>query len=36
MRWDNYAGNLEDMRNAYKILIRKPEGKIAFGRHGHK
>jgi hypothetical protein len=24
------------MRNAYKILVRKPEGKIPFGIHRHR
>jgi hypothetical protein len=27
---------VEKMRNAYKILVGKPEGKRPFGRPGHK
>jgi hypothetical protein len=27
---------IEDMRNVYKILVRKCEGKIPFGRPRHK
>jgi hypothetical protein len=27
IRWMGYAACMEEMRNSYKILIRKPEGK---------
>jgi hypothetical protein len=27
MRWAGYGGLIGEMRNVYKILIRKPEGK---------
>jgi len=27
-----YAASMEDMRNAYKSLVGKPEGKRPFGR----
>jgi hypothetical protein len=26
----------EEKKNVYKISVRKPEGKILFGRHGHR
>jgi hypothetical protein len=27
---------MEDMKNAYKILVGKPEGKLPLGRHRHR
>jgi hypothetical protein len=32
MRWARHVENMEEMRNAYKIFIGKPEGKRPFGR----
>jgi len=30
------ACSMHGMRNAYKIMIRNPEGKRSLGRHGHR
>jgi hypothetical protein len=27
MKWEGHVINVEEIRNAYKILVRKPEGK---------
>jgi len=27
MRWVQHVAHMEEMRNAYKILVRKPEGR---------
>jgi hypothetical protein len=32
IRWTGHVTDMEDMRNAYKILVGKPEGKRPFGR----
>jgi hypothetical protein len=32
MRWMEYVASMEDMKNAFKILVRKPEGKRPLGR----
>jgi len=32
MRWAGQIARMEDMRNAYSILVGKPEGKISLGR----
>jgi hypothetical protein len=32
MRWARQVGRMEEMRNAYKILVGKPEGKRLFIR----
>jgi hypothetical protein len=32
MRWACDVSSMGDMRNAYKILVGKPEGKSALGR----
>jgi hypothetical protein len=32
MRWVGQIANMGDMRNAYKILVGKPEGKRPLGR----
>jgi hypothetical protein len=30
------AYSTHEMRNAYKILVRRPEGKRSLGRHRHR
>jgi hypothetical protein len=32
MRWTRYVAQMEKKRNAYGILVRKPEGKKSLGR----
>jgi hypothetical protein len=32
MRWNRHVARMGEMRNAYKILMRKPEGKRPLGR----
>jgi hypothetical protein len=32
MRWMGHAACMGEMRNSYKILVRKPEGKRPLGR----
>jgi hypothetical protein len=36
MRWAAHVARMEEMRNAYKILVGKPEGKRSVGRHRHR
>jgi hypothetical protein len=38
MRWAGYVAHMGKMRNAFKIFVRKPEGKGPFGkpRHGSR
>jgi hypothetical protein len=36
MRWWGHVARMGKMRNAYKIKVRKLEGKIPFGRPGRK
>jgi hypothetical protein len=31
MRWAGHAPRMGDMRNAYKIMVRKPKCKISLG-----
>jgi hypothetical protein len=33
MRWAGHVALLREMKNAYKILIGKPEGKSSLGKH---
>jgi hypothetical protein len=33
MRWVGHVAHMEEMRNAYKIVVIKPEGKGPLGRH---
>jgi hypothetical protein len=33
MRWAGHVASMGEMRNAYKILVEKPEGKKPLGRH---
>jgi hypothetical protein len=35
MRWAGHVARMGDMRNAYNILVGKPEGKRLFGRPRH-
>jgi hypothetical protein len=32
MRWEGHVVCMEDMRNTYKVLVGKPEGKRSHGR----
>jgi hypothetical protein len=32
MRWAGYIARMREMRNAYRILVGKPEGKRQLGR----
>jgi hypothetical protein len=32
MKWEGHAEHMQQMRNAYKILVGKPEGKISLKR----
>jgi hypothetical protein len=32
MRWTGYVANTEELRNAHKILVGKPQEKILLGR----
>jgi hypothetical protein len=34
MRWAGHVARMEKKRNAYKILVEKPEGKRSLGRTG--
>jgi hypothetical protein len=36
MRQMRHVANMGEMINAYKILVRKPEGKRQLGRHRHR
>jgi hypothetical protein len=33
MKWVGHVAHMEEMRNVYKILIQKLEGKRPLGRH---
>jgi hypothetical protein len=35
MKWAKHEARLEKIRNSYKILVVKPEGKRPAGRHRH-
>ena len=32
MRWARHVASMEQSRNAYRVLVRKPEGKRTLGR----
>jgi hypothetical protein len=32
MRWAGHVGRMGEERNAYRLLVGKPEGKITLGR----
>jgi len=36
MRWVGHVARMEEMRNAYEILVRKPEGNCPVGRYRHR
>jgi hypothetical protein len=36
MGWVGYATCMGEMRNAYKLLVKKPEGKRSLGRFRHR
>jgi hypothetical protein len=36
MRWEGHAAHMGEMRNVYKILVGKPEGRRQFGRPRHR
>jgi hypothetical protein len=36
MRWSGYKALIVEMRNAYKMLVRKPKGKRPLGRPKHR
>jgi hypothetical protein len=35
MRWAGHVAHLREMRNAYRMLVRKPEGKKPIGRQAN-
>jgi hypothetical protein len=36
MRWAGHVERMGEKRNAYRILVGKPEGKIPLGRPRHR
>jgi len=36
MRWTEHVAHMGERKGAYRILVRKPEGKRPLGRLGHK
>jgi hypothetical protein len=36
MRWAGLVARMEEMRNVYKMFVRKPEGKRSLGRLRHR
>jgi hypothetical protein len=36
MRWEGYVANMGEMKNTYKILVRKPEEKRPLRRPSHR
>jgi hypothetical protein len=36
IRWTGHVENMGEIRSAYKILVRKPEGKRSFGSPRHR
>jgi hypothetical protein len=36
MNWAGHVEHMEEMRNAYKMLVRKPEGKRPLRRARHR
>jgi hypothetical protein len=36
MRWVEHVAFMEELRNAKKIVVRKPEGKKSLGRPGRQ
>jgi hypothetical protein len=35
MTWMGHVACMDEMRNAYRILVRKPEGQGQLGKHSH-
>jgi hypothetical protein len=36
MRWEGHVARIRENRNAYRLLVGKPEGKIPLGRSRHR
>jgi hypothetical protein len=36
MRWAGHVARMRGQRKVYKVLVRKPEGKIPLGRPRHR
>jgi hypothetical protein len=36
MRWAEHIASMQEKRNAYRILVGKPEGKRPIGRPRHR
>jgi hypothetical protein len=36
MRWGVHVAHMGEMRNAYSVLVGKPEGKMPLGRPRHR
>jgi hypothetical protein len=36
MRWTGHVTHIKEMRNSYRILVRKPERKRLLGRPRHR
>jgi hypothetical protein len=36
MRWAGHVARIGETKNAYRILVRKPEGKTPLGRPRHR
>jgi hypothetical protein len=36
MRWVGHVAHMEDIKNAYRVLVRKPEWKRPLGRPRHR
>jgi hypothetical protein len=36
MKWAGYISCMEEMKNAFNILVGKPEGKKEFGKLGRR
>jgi hypothetical protein len=36
MRWEGHVARMGEKRNAYRILVGKPEGKRSLGRPRHR
>jgi hypothetical protein len=36
MRWAEHVARIGEKRNAYRLLVRKPEGKRLLGRPKHR
>jgi hypothetical protein len=36
MRWAGHVAHMGEMRNAFKVLLRKPKGKRAVGKHNRR